>query len=176
MKIARRSAAMRPAKPLPTGIRTPASTSSSMPLAARATSSSLASSSSRNAAVSERRISAIRLSSSISSPSSGRYASAASVTRSSAVSASGGGAGGGVTWDSLGVHGFDLRRVLGADRLALELHGRRQLVAARQPIALQQREALDLLDPGELGVGRLDGLLDGRPHALVAGQRGQVGA
>ena len=39
MKIARRSAAIRPANPRPTGIRTPCSTSSSIPFAARATSS-----------------------------------------------------------------------------------------------------------------------------------------
>ena len=38
MKIATRSAAIRPAKPRPSGIRTPCSTSSSIPLAARATS------------------------------------------------------------------------------------------------------------------------------------------
>ena len=36
MAIGRRSAAIRPAKPRPTGMRTPCSTSSSMPLAARA--------------------------------------------------------------------------------------------------------------------------------------------
>ncbi len=52
MKIARRSAATRPAKPRPTGIVTPCSTSSSMPLAARATSSSPVPSSMRIAAVS----------------------------------------------------------------------------------------------------------------------------
>ncbi len=75
------SAAMRPAKPRPRGIRTPCSTSSSIPLAARATSSPASSSSSRNAAVSACRISAIRSSSSASSSSSARWASAASVTR-----------------------------------------------------------------------------------------------
>ena len=52
MKIARRSAAIRPAKPPPTGIVTPCSTSSSIPLAARARSSSPLGSSSRIAAVS----------------------------------------------------------------------------------------------------------------------------
>ena len=65
MAIARRSAAMRPAKPLPTGICTPRSTSSSMPLAARARSVVPVSSISRIAAVSESRISLMRSSSSL---------------------------------------------------------------------------------------------------------------
>ena len=55
--IGRRSAAIRPAKPRPTGIRTPCSTSSSIPLAARARSMSPLGSSSRIAAVSVSRIS-----------------------------------------------------------------------------------------------------------------------
>ena len=60
-------AATRPAKPPPTGIRTPASTSSSIPTAARATSSSVSSSSSRTAQVSTPRMSRIRGSSTSSS-------------------------------------------------------------------------------------------------------------
>ena len=63
MMIGRRSAAMRPAKPRPTGIRTPCSTSSSMPLAARARSTRPSCSSSRMAAVSASRISRMRSSS-----------------------------------------------------------------------------------------------------------------
>src|SRR4051812_34048382 len=81
IRIGRRSAAIRPAKPRPRGRRTPCSTSSSMPLAARACSSSP--SRSRIATVSTLRISAIRSSSSCSSSSTDRYASAASVTRCS---------------------------------------------------------------------------------------------
>ena len=56
----RRSAATRPAKPRPTGIRTPCSTSSSIPTAARATSSFVSSSSSSIAHVSTSRSSRVR--------------------------------------------------------------------------------------------------------------------
>ena len=52
------------------------------------------------------------------------------------------------------VHRLDLRGVLLGDRLALELHRRRQLVATGQPVAPDDRELLDLLDAGELRVGR----------------------
>src|SRR2546423_5862299 len=52
-----------------------------------------------------------------------------------------------------GVHGVDLGRVLGRDRLALELHRGRELVSARQPVFLEQRELLDLFDARELLVG-----------------------
>src|SRR5919204_1455913 len=69
------------------------------------------------------------------------------------------------------VHRLDLGRVLLADRLALELHRRRQLVAAREPVARQDRELLDLLDARELDVGGLDALADGGEHALVGGER-----
>ena len=86
--IACRSAAMRPAKPSPTGIVTPCSTSSSMPLAARARSTSPFGSSMRMAAVSLSSAAATRSSSSASRSSSERYASAASVTRWSASSRS----------------------------------------------------------------------------------------
>ena len=65
MAIARRSAAMRPAKPAPSGMRTPCSTSSSMPLAARAC--SVSPSSRRIATVSTSRMSDTRCSSSCSS-------------------------------------------------------------------------------------------------------------
>jgi hypothetical protein len=47
---------------------------------------------------------------------------------------------------------LDRRAVLLRDRLALELHRRRQLVAARQPVVAEQLVALDLLDARE-GVG-----------------------
>src|SRR5439155_3158954 len=58
-----------------------------------------------------------------------------------------------------GVHGLDFLGVLAVDRLALELHRRRQLVAARLPVARDDVELLDLFDPRELGVGRVDALL-----------------
>src|ERR1700758_2492607 len=51
---------------------------------------------------------------------------------------------------SLRVQRLDLVVVLLVDRLALELHRRRQLVAAGLPIARDEVELLDLLDPGEL--------------------------
>ena len=76
-----RSAAIRPAKPRPTGTRTPCSTSSSMPLAACATRSPDTSSRSRNAAVSLPRIAAMRSSSSLSSSGIDSEASAASLIR-----------------------------------------------------------------------------------------------
>ena len=44
------------------------------------------------------------------------------------------------------VERVDLGGVLRVDRLALELHRRRQLVAARLPVDRQDREPLDLLD------------------------------
>ena len=78
--IGRRSAAIRPAKPPPIGIRTPCSTSSSSPTAARATSSSLRSSRRRTAAVSASSTSRIRVRSSPRSSSRSRCDSAASVT------------------------------------------------------------------------------------------------
>jgi hypothetical protein len=43
------------------------------------------------------------------------------------------------------VHLVDLLRVLLGDRLALELHRRRQLVASWEPVTLDDRELLDLL-------------------------------
>src|SRR5437764_1509742 len=78
--IARRSAAMRPAKPRPSGMRSPRSSSSSRPFAARATSSP-PDSSSRMAAVSAERTSRTRSRTrSISSSGWARLPSATSVT------------------------------------------------------------------------------------------------
>src|SRR6202022_2347682 len=45
---------------------------------------------------------------------------------------------------SAAVHRVDLRLVLGGDRLALELHRRRQLLAPWQPVATDDRELLYL--------------------------------
>ena len=67
------------------------------------------------------------------------------------------------------------RGVLLGDRLALELHRRRQLVAAGQPVAREMRELLDLLDARELRVGGVDARLHRRAHPLVARQRLQRG-
>src|SRR3954470_7496185 len=53
-----------------------------------------------------------------------------------------------------------LRRVLRVDRLALELHRRCQLGAARLPVDRQDLELLDLLDARELLVGAVDPGLD----------------
>src|SRR3954470_19298822 len=56
---------------------------------------------------------------------------------------------------------LDLGPVFVRDRTALELHRRGQLVAAGQPLLLEQRPALDLLHPRQGGVGLVDLL----PHA-----------
>src|SRR4051794_25722138 len=65
---------------------------------------------------------------------------------------------------------LDLRLVLLVDRLALELHRRRQLVAARLPIRREDLELLDLLDAREVLIGAVDPLLHRVDHLLVAGQ------
>src|SRR4051812_17131338 len=70
-----------------------------------------------------------------------------------------------------GVERLDRLAVLLGDRLALELHRRRQLIAARQPVALDDDELLDLLDPRELRVGRVDALLDLLAHLVVVRER-----
>ena len=57
---------------------------------------------------------------------------------------------------SVGVEGLDLCLVLRRDRLALQLHGRSEFVAAGQPLSGDDLELLDLLDPGHLGVGFID--------------------
>ena len=75
----RLSAATRPANPRPTGMRMPCSTSSSIPTAARATSSFVTGSSSSTAHVSTSRASRVRKRSVGRSASSSRCASAASV-------------------------------------------------------------------------------------------------
>ena len=50
------------------------------------------------------------------------------------------------------------RRRTSLDRAPLELHRRRQLVAARRPLLVEDPEALDLLDGRQRRVGRLDRL------------------
>src|SRR4051794_32101751 len=66
---------------------------------------------------------------------------------------------------------LDLVGVLLVDRLALELHRRRQLVATRLPVHRQDLEPLDLLDARQLLVGRVDALLHGVDHRLLARER-----
>src|SRR4051812_12042869 len=75
-----------------------------------------------------------------------------------------------------GVHLLDLAEVLVADRAALELHRRRQLVAAGQPVAANDREALYLLHARQSLVGGVDARLDRRPHGRLRRQRGEVTA
>src|SRR5437763_10766891 len=70
----------------------------------------------------------------------------------------------------LGVQGLDLALVLPDDRLALELHRGCELVAARLPLRGQDLELLDLLHAGEILVGPVHALLDGRDHGLLPGQ------
>ena len=72
------------------------------------------------------------------------------------------------------VQRLDLLRVLLRDRLALELHRRRQLVAAGRPLGVEHGVALDLLDRRELRVGGLDRLGD-RGLRAVAGRGRGVG-
>src|SRR4051794_8690562 len=67
------------------------------------------------------------------------------------------------------VEGLDAIGVLRRDRLALELHRRRQLVAAGLPLLGEQREALDLLDARELLVGAVDRRGDAGLDARVGG-------
>ena len=51
---------------------------------------------------------------------------------------------------------LDLGGVLLRDRLALELHRGRQLVAARHPVTLHDRELLDLFHTRQRRVGGID--------------------
>ena len=53
------------------------------------------------------------------------------------------------------VHRFDQITILFTDQLALELHGRRQLLVLRAELLLDQPELLDRLDPREAGVDLL---------------------
>src|SRR3954454_5559103 len=69
----------------------------------------------------------------------------------------------------------DLLGVLLGDRLALELHRRRELVAARLPVALDEGELLDLLHAGKALVARVDGLLHRSEDLLVACEVAQLG-
>jgi hypothetical protein len=68
------------------------------------------------------------------------------------------------------VERLDLLGVLLVDRLALQLHRRGQLVAARLPVALQDRELLDLLDSGHLRVRLVDRGLNRLGDLLLPGQ------
>src|ERR671914_1470250 len=69
---------------------------------------------------------------------------------------------------TLAVERLDLLRVLLVDRLALQLHRGGQLVAAGLPFLAQERELLDLLDAGELLVGRVHAALDLGLDGLLA--------
>src|SRR5215208_4471412 len=69
------------------------------------------------------------------------------------------------------VKGVDLLRVLLDDRLSLQLHRGRQLVASRLPVGGEDLELLHLLDAGELLVGRVEALLDLGDQLLVGGKR-----
>src|SRR5213592_4517594 len=73
------------------------------------------------------------------------------------------------------VQRVDLGRVLLGDRLALELHGRRDLFAARLPRRGQQPVRLDLLDARQACVAALHGGVDVGPDALVLDELGDVG-
>src|SRR5437660_1376066 len=70
----------------------------------------------------------------------------------------------------LRVQRVDLVLVLPDDRLALELHRGSQFVAAGLPVSGQDLELLDLLHAGELLVGPVHTLLEGRDHRLLPGQ------
>src|SRR5262245_3839384 len=71
----------------------------------------------------------------------------------------------------LGVERLDLGGVFLGDWLALQLHRRRQLVAAGQPVRLDDPEPLDLLDPAQMRVRLLDRALDLGLNLLVRRQR-----
>ena len=70
------------------------------------------------------------------------------------------------------VESLDLGLVLAVDRPPLELHGRRQLVAAGLPLVLDDREPLDLLHPREMRIGLVDRRGNRLSNPLVAGERG----
>src|SRR6185312_9749576 len=70
---------------------------------------------------------------------------------------------------TLGVERLHLGRVLGGDPAAFELHRRRQLLAAGQPLAREQAEALDLLDARQVPVGLVDLGLHAGDHVRVGG-------
>src|SRR6476659_1412475 len=71
-----------------------------------------------------------------------------------------------------GIHAVDHRLVLVADELALELHGRRDLVVLGRELLLDQPELLDGLDPGEACVDPLDLGPDQVLHLARAAERG----
>src|SRR5919108_5210587 len=73
------------------------------------------------------------------------------------------------------VHRLDLWGVLLGDRLALELHGGRQLVATREPVLPEHRELLDALHVRHLLVDVIDGPPDLLVEALVGRQRRERG-
>src|SRR5829696_6395350 len=68
------------------------------------------------------------------------------------------------------VERLDLLGVLLVDRLALQLHRRRQLVAARLPLLGEDRELLDLLHAGELLVRLVDGGLNFLAGLVLRGE------
>ncbi len=74
-----------------------------------------------------------------------------------------------------GIESVDLRGVLRGDGPTAELQGRGELLAARLPEGGQDREALDLLDPGQLLVGMIDAVLDDPSQTGVLGQNRRIG-
>src|SRR3954447_5086454 len=66
-----------------------------------------------------------------------------------------------------------VREAFGDDG-ALDLHRRGQLLLGLAEVALEHREALDLLDPREAPVGPVDVAAQDRVHALVVRHRRQV--
>src|SRR5947209_7247139 len=70
----------------------------------------------------------------------------------------------------LAVHRVDRVLVLLGDRPALELHSRCELIASGLPVAFDDRELLDLLDPGQVAVRLVDPLLDSLTYPGLRGQ------
>src|SRR5947209_7674605 len=68
------------------------------------------------------------------------------------------------------VHRLDRVLVLLSDRLALELHGRGELIASGLPVALDDRKLLDLLDARQVAACLVDPLLDSLAHPGLRGQ------
>jgi hypothetical protein len=73
------------------------------------------------------------------------------------------------------VEGVEAVGVLLVDDVALDLQRRRQLAGLLAEVVVEDEEALDLLDLGVLGVGRVELGLDQRAHLVVLGQRGDRG-
>src|SRR5690242_9766710 len=73
------------------------------------------------------------------------------------------------------IHRVDLASVALVHEIALQLHGRRQLLVLRRELPLDQHELLDGFDAGEIGIHRLDLAPDQILDLGRAAQAGVIG-